>query len=159
MFEDVLNLIVDNKEWVFGGVGVFALGSIGGLIGWIFKHRKAKAEEDVIQQLVGDRSSQINASGTGDVTVNIGQEQTSKLDRPTIHQATMEDIKKYDPKTLSVVEKAKLEEYRNYVRRRDTIAMSSPSCYMRYLGIIAIVGILSLMLLFLYLAATWFGFL
>ena len=163
MFEDALNLVIENKEWAFGGVGVFALGSIGALIGWFFKHRKAKAEKYPIQQLVGDRSPQINAPGAGDVTVKIGEAQTSNLAKPTIHPATAEDVEKYDPKTNELLLKLRYR-YRPIPRIDDENNLKSILIrkYGRYEYRVLIISCFILItlvaLLVVYSMVGWFGF-
>ena len=87
MIEDPLNWIIDNKEWVFSGIGIFALSAIVGLITWISGRRKVASQKKQNQQLTSDQTVQ-KAPG---------------LARSSLHRANIEDVKKFDPKTRSLL--------------------------------------------------------
>ena len=53
----IINLIIDNKEWVFSGIGIPIL---YGVLKFFFGKRKSAA---VVQQRAGNNAVNINASG------------------------------------------------------------------------------------------------
>lgn len=50
--KDIISLIVENRAWIFEGIGVVIL---VGLVGWLFKRRSAASQS----QIAGDNSVNI----------------------------------------------------------------------------------------------------
>ncbi|MDF1997603.1 hypothetical protein [Peribacillus frigoritolerans] len=65
-----MNWIIQNMDWLFGGIGAMALASICGLI--VKKKRENENSNQSIQSIQsGDDSS--NIQGRDNITVNIGE--------------------------------------------------------------------------------------
>ena len=91
----ILNFIINNKEWIFSGVGVAI---IAGMIGMIFR-RKRKKELNIES---GSRSTNIQAGDSAQITITSIQKDSD--DNPEeIQRATLDDVKKYDPKTKELL--------------------------------------------------------
>ncbi len=59
-----MNWILDNKEWVFSGIGVFVLGIVGS---WLYRRSRASSINQT--QTSGTRSK--NYQSAGDLSVSI----------------------------------------------------------------------------------------
>lgn len=66
---DVMNWILENKSWIFSGIGVTVIMGIVWLIKFLFKKKKSKtAEDNRTIHLSGDKSVYIEKH-KGDITI------------------------------------------------------------------------------------------
>lgn len=88
------SFLIDNKEWIFSGVGVAVLGWI---IAMIFRRRRK-------EQSIKARNKSINIQ-TGDgahITLSsLPKDQGNG--QPDIQRATLEDVKEFDPKIQELI--------------------------------------------------------
>lgn len=54
--EAILKYLIDNKEWIFSGLGIFIIGGIISLIKILINHHK-KASQKSMKQINNDNSS------------------------------------------------------------------------------------------------------
>ena len=54
--EAILKYLIDNKEWIFSGLGIFIIGGIISLIRFIINRNK-KASKKTMKQINNDNSS------------------------------------------------------------------------------------------------------
>lgn len=71
----MLDVIISNKEWVFSGIGVFA---IGGLIAFFRKKASHTKDENKYRQTIKSGNNSKNIQSTGNVTIKIGHEERKK---------------------------------------------------------------------------------
>ena len=92
--DDIIKFLVNNKEWLFSGVCVAIIGST---VRMIFRRKKKDQEIKAASE-----STNVQAGDKAKITINI---QKSKDDNVTsvIKRATLEDVKKYDPKTRKLL--------------------------------------------------------
>ena len=56
---EIVNFAIDNKEWIFSGIGIFVLGGVVTFIKFLFFPKKKKANKDTMTQI-----NHTNATGT-----------------------------------------------------------------------------------------------
>ena len=73
-----MGLIIDNKEWVFSGIGVFILGLIITFFSWLFrKKHKSNTDTHVSMKQKGGKNSN-NYKSNGDMTINLNTKNDDK---------------------------------------------------------------------------------
>ncbi|MBI5605912.1 MAG: hypothetical protein HY879_21470 [Deltaproteobacteria bacterium] len=86
----MIEFIIENKEWIFSGVGVAI---IGGVLGMLFLKRKN--EQNIS---AGHSSTNIQTGNGSKISIS-----TSKDKDELIQRASFEDVKKYDHKTSKLI--------------------------------------------------------
>ncbi len=76
---EIIEWIINQKEWVFSGIGVLIISLMISLSIWVFERRKKKSVE-IKNEIIGDDNIQIkgkNTVGSINVTINNPENQTT----------------------------------------------------------------------------------
>lgn len=97
MIENLIKWVAENREWIFSGIGVFALSCIFGLATWIYGRSKFAEQIPQKRQSASDHSHK-------------QARPDSTPEEPSVHRASIEDVKRYDLKTRQLLRKIEVEE-------------------------------------------------
>ena len=56
---ETINILINNKDWIFSGIGIFVLGGIGAFLKFLHSRKKRKENRDVMTQI-----NHANATGS-----------------------------------------------------------------------------------------------
>jgi hypothetical protein len=95
----MVEFILENKKWIFSGVGVAI---IGGLLGILFHKRKKQNIK------AGHSSTNIQTGNGSTISISTNSKEGDNL----IQRASLEDVKKYDHKTIKLLKTIEKREPR-----------------------------------------------